>query len=833
MAKTAENESKESWREDLETLCDGLIGDKIVYFPIRHHSPACALHLSRLIEEKKPAAILVEGPKSLSHYIEDLGKPDLVAPVALFSQYVDRKGHTLSTEGKAERPEAPPPRFSAYYPLCDYSPELVAIREGHRVGAKVAFCDLDYAKQVIVEHRSEENDSGQTISLFDERHLARSRYLIELAKRTGCRDTNELWDRLFESAFCHEDTEDFVRKVATYCFFARVNTDEEDLRSDGTLARESHMWKCIESARKRLRRQKEDRPLLVVTGGFHTPPFVLKQVKAKSEKEPGSRIDDKDILHAIIPYSFEHLDALNGYAAGMPSPNYYQRIWETAMSSAQADLEEVSRSFLVELPQRTREAKLAQPLSTADAIAAHQQACHLARFRGNPGPMREDMLDGIRGSFVKGSLDAEGAIVFSLACRMLCGDAIGRLPEGTRTHPLIEDFRDRAAQVGLKLETSETRSKALSIYEKKKHRQVSGFFHSLQFLGVPFARFTAGPDFVSGANLSLRIEHWDYAWSPHTDSALIELTPKGTTIQEAVLTILHERQAEIEKGGAAEGSRDAVELLLVCCRLGLHEHARRFSPFVHERIRQDGILEDSVQATARLDQLHHFRSPLENERLEELPHILQAAYSRSCYLLISLANLPEERVTGALSSLATLRELVSGNENEDLLDAELLWQSADSVNKRSGLEPSLAGGVFGILFSGGKRTREDLIAAIEGWRLSRDAKGNALGRYLFGLFALCRELTWNDHSLMERITESIASWPEEEFYRSLPDLRLAFAQHTPQETDRVGKLIARIGSIDSIGDWYNREVDEEFVSQCVRVATRAVESLKEDCLETF
>ncbi|MCA9410799.1 MAG: hypothetical protein KC944_06295, partial [Candidatus Omnitrophica bacterium] len=67
----------------------------------------------------------------------------------------------------------------------------------------------------------------------------------------------------------------------------------------------------------------------------------------------------------------------------------------------------------------------------------------------------------------------------------------------------------------------------------------------------------------------------------------------------------------------------------------------------------------------------------------------------------------------------------------------------------------------------------------------------------------------------------------------LPDLRLAFAQHTPQETDRVGKLIARIGSIDSIGDWYNREVDEEFVSQCVRVATRAVESLKEDCLETF
>ncbi|MBA4043934.1 MAG: hypothetical protein C0471_05885, partial [Erythrobacter sp.] len=30
--------------------------------PVRHHSPACAAHLERLIVEVKPAAVLVEGP---------------------------------------------------------------------------------------------------------------------------------------------------------------------------------------------------------------------------------------------------------------------------------------------------------------------------------------------------------------------------------------------------------------------------------------------------------------------------------------------------------------------------------------------------------------------------------------------------------------------------------------------------------------------------------------------------------------------------------------------------------------------------------------------------
>ena len=35
---------------------------QVVYFPVRHHSPACALHLQRTIDSFRPELILIEGP---------------------------------------------------------------------------------------------------------------------------------------------------------------------------------------------------------------------------------------------------------------------------------------------------------------------------------------------------------------------------------------------------------------------------------------------------------------------------------------------------------------------------------------------------------------------------------------------------------------------------------------------------------------------------------------------------------------------------------------------------------------------------------------------------
>jgi len=324
------------WQDELELLYTQLHSDKVCYLPIRHHSPACAWHVREKILELKPASILIEGPESLSSYIKTLAHPEPVAPVALYTH----------------------------------------------IGAKVAFCDLDYPEQILAEAQQKENKTAT--SLLREHLLSQNEYLKALAENTDCRDFNEFWDKSFEGSFLDTNGDQFWKEVVTYCYFARINTPKSDLQNDGTLARERRMWELIQSEKKRLK--KSDRTLMVITGGFHTPPLALGNIDQKV-KLPSHYAKEEDLICAPISYSFKLLDALNGYGAGMPSPEYYQSLWEHPEKDLTKRCEDVTRSFLSLLAHKSREEKLTQILSTADVIAAYQQACLLARFRGNSGPM--------------------------------------------------------------------------------------------------------------------------------------------------------------------------------------------------------------------------------------------------------------------------------------------------------------------------------------------------------------------------------------------------------------------------------------------------------------
>src|SRR5687767_12603682 len=62
---------------------------RVVYFPVRHHSPACAWHVDRLIWEVKPDAVLIEGPRDASGIIPLLTHKQTKFPVAIYTTYVE------------------------------------------------------------------------------------------------------------------------------------------------------------------------------------------------------------------------------------------------------------------------------------------------------------------------------------------------------------------------------------------------------------------------------------------------------------------------------------------------------------------------------------------------------------------------------------------------------------------------------------------------------------------------------------------------------------------------------------------------------------------------
>ena len=145
--------------KQVRDLASRMIRDDLIVFPVRHHSPACALHVLRLFAEIKPCAVLVEGPRSFSPLIASLTHNDTVAPVALYTYAVWK---TRDDGGEpAER------RLAAYYPFCDYSPELVALREAKRTGVPARFIDLDYADQAQFDETDGDDDNDESASLLD------------------------------------------------------------------------------------------------------------------------------------------------------------------------------------------------------------------------------------------------------------------------------------------------------------------------------------------------------------------------------------------------------------------------------------------------------------------------------------------------------------------------------------------------------------------------------------------------------------------------------------------------------------------------------------------
>lgn len=820
----------QAWREELEAWLPKLTSGPCVYFPVRHHSPACSRHLQNLIEELKPEAILIEGPAQFTLLIPLILKPTTRTPFAVYTQFIDskRQVHPVPAEG----PDLGPSRFAAYYPFCDYSPELVALRAGAKLNCRLRFIDLNYAEQVMAEHANEaQSPTPRVESLLREHYLQRSAYLRALARETGCRSSNELWDHLFEAQLVSPAAEKFIRETAAYCFFARQDTAREQMEADGTFPREAAMAEAIRHELDEITKAGRTRPgcVIAVTGGFHT--VVLPGLVESQPRAAKPAASEPTPIH-LIRYSFDQLDALNGYAAGMPSPLYYHEVWNEAGDNGAAAYEKVAARLLVEIGALTRSKGLQIALSTADEIAALQQAQLLALLRGHPGPLREDLLDGIRSCFVKGSLDAEGEVVMGIAHHVLTGTQIGDIPPEAGECPIVTNFREQAKRLRMNLEDSVRRKLSLEIYRNKNHRTASRFLHSLEFIKVPFGALHGGPDFVRGTQLHLLLEHWDYAWSPATEAALVNASIYGATVEEAALNRLREAIAKLDEEAKGRSAGAAVEMLVRACRMGLQAYAGEILEQLASRLGEDPSFVSTVNAAMQLLLLWQSREPLEAHDLKEIPNLIRTAYYRCCYLVPGLSRCPEAEAADTLQALLTLRELLAAGR-EELLDPEIFRDQAKATWKLTETSPVIAGGLCGLLRSASNVSEEELASATAGHIGGSNGDWRTRVGFLQGVLTTCRETAWQSRSFMEAINGLLAGCDESDFLRALPELRLAFANLTPRETDKVGAVVASIHGKDDLGSVMNFDVSESELERSRRLSQMVLSSLESDGLGEF
>ena len=719
-----------------------------VFVGVRHHSPACARLVAATIRAQRPAYVLVEGPADFNERIDELLLGHEL-PVALFS-YSDR--------------------HASWSPFCDYSPEWVAITEGRRCGARVRFIDLPAWHEACrgVGNR------------YADAELRYAEVVERLCREFAVDNVDALWDHLFE---CEAEP----RGMAEYFDLLRGTTDADE----GDSAREEYMARWVRAAV----RDAGDAPVVVVTGGFHTA-----ALKAKLDGDAEwPEVPDRDGgAGYLVPYSHARLDAFTGYQSGMPSPGYYQEVWEAGARRA-AD-------WLVE-SVATRLRRRHQPVSTADLIAARTQAGALARLRGHENPTRTDVLDGLTSTLIsedltqpppwtrRGALRPGAHPALVEMVEALRGDKVGRLHPDTPAPPLVDAVQELLRAHGLDREGKV----ALDLTDAEALER-SRILHRLRVLRIPGFERTSGPSAGTAPRLD---EQWTLRPVEERLTALIEAAENGATLEEAAGVALERRSRHAQLEQLAGILFDAV----LCGISTLSDHVRES---LNAGVGQTGDLAALGHVLTVVVGLWRHDGVFGSRKDPLLGSVIDTGTTRVLWLIEGLHGGSAPADPRRIAAMVATRDAVLHARAALSLDAVDVTGVATRVSDDVEAPPDLRGAALGLAWALGAKPDVRKARGIE-----------ALGDWLAGLFAVAREEVLASPDLVGVLDELVSAMTEEEFLVALPALRLAFGYFPPQERETIAAAVLAHRGVEGSARGVTRlRVDPVVVAEAMAVEKR-------------
>lgn len=729
---------------------------------VRHHSPACARLVAARIRALRPAHVLIEGPADFNERLAELYLPHQ-PPLAIFSYLCGESRYSAS-----------------WSPLAEHSPEWQALQVAREVGAQPRFIDLPAWHTAFVDTPNRYAD------VTEEQHDARARaYEAELARRTGVEGRDALWDHLFEDEAA---VDELAPQLRTYFHLLRG----DDPGSAGNQARELMMARWIAWAMAR-----RDGPVLVVCGGYHAPALeqlwpTLPSGKQPAVPAPAPESADTDgtpdmprFGSFLVPYTFKRLDALTGYASGMPSPAWRQWVWEHGNRKA-------GELALQGIVRRLRERKL--PVSTADLKGVHLRTLALSHLRGHRQPLRNDWLDALAGALLKDGLEAplpwsyDGPLLPGTDPQLvemmdvLAGDSRGRLAPGTPQPPLVQDVSEELHKHAIRLQ-GQLQVDLLS----PAGRPQSRILHRLRLLAIPGIQRSAGPDSaLAGATR----ETWQLAQPLEQSAALIEAGAYGPTLREAATARLEELLRQ-----SADDIGQLVKLLDLAAWAGLQPLSRRLLADLAAAVAREARFEVLAPALRTLFVLYRHGQHLEMSDAEVLRTLLESGFDRALWLLEPAARLaPAERqahLNGqiALCELACT-SLAAASPADAVTPLHLSPQRAIAVWQRKAAQPEAdpasRGAALGALIRCAQPVDDSAL------HLLADMSAASLGDALAGLLALAREQLAHNDEFIAGLDRLLQGLNDVDFIQALPGLRDALGWLPTLERARLADAVLEL-----------------------------------------
>ncbi|MFD9653149.1 vWA domain-containing protein [Streptomyces mirabilis] len=602
---------------------------------VRHHSPALAAAVPGMLSAAAPEVLLIELPEEFAPWLEYLGDPATVPPVAL--------------AGSREHGGV------VFLPFAEFSPELAAIRWARDSGVPVVPFDLPLAARDVEERArevAEEPGAGRAGG-------GRGRLAAALRARAGGRTEDDLWARLVESGAPGAAPEELRRAALLVGWALRADTGE-DAVDPYDLRREANM-------RGRLAEYSGRRTAAVI-GAFHAPALLragcgpvgsgagpVGSIVGPVGSGAGSAQDIPSVVTSLVPYSYPLLDERSGYPAGIRDPEWQQGVFRAAGEPGRLD--ELLTATAVRICAAVREA--GHPSGPADAREVVRVARDLATLRGLPAAGRGELVEAVQTVLTQGQLLGRGRVVAAAMERVLVGDRQGRLAPGTPRSGLGPAVEGLLAELSLPSPTAPARRELrLDALRSELDRRREICLRRMAVCRVPYGDEAGLTGVGDGAALTTR---WTVTWTPSTAAMLDVTGVHGVTLEQAAGGVLARRRAAERR----DGGPTAAQVLA-----GLEDAARCALPgLASERLTEvvellptSGTLPEllgGLDLLSRIGAGHvpGLPAPWEKERIEAAHEELGAAGVRALDGLTGSTDTADAR---ALVDLATRVDCAGG-----------------------------------------------------------------------------------------------------------------------------------------------------------------------------
>ncbi|GAA2257802.1 DUF5682 family protein [Streptomyces atrovirens] len=458
---------------------------------VRHHSPALAVAVPRLLDAAGAEAVCVELPADFQPWLPYLSDPRTTAPVALAGAYADGR--------------------LRLYPLADFSPELAAIRWARDRGAEAICCDLPLTAP---EWTTGPETTG--------------------AEAAGA-DVDGLWDRTVE-VLAPGSAPDAVRRAALgFGLAVRRDRAAHGGIAAVDLARETHMRRAAAAA------GAGERRVAAVIGAFHAPGLTGEGGATTAGQAAGA---GSPVVTSLVPYAFALLDPRSGYPAGIRDPR-----WQQAVLDAGGDpgrIRDAAARLVAEVCREIRAA--GHTAGTGEAIETLRLACDLGTLRGLAAPGRDELLEAVTSVLGQGG-PPPGRVLETV----LVGTGRGRLAPGTPRSGLGPWVEAELASLRLPGPGGTGhREVRLSPLRSALDARREILLQRLKECGVGYAEPVEVSAVGEGSALTTR---WRAAWTPSVAARLDLVGVRGVTAAQAAEGTLRANHRRATESGGVTPAR--------------------------------------------------------------------------------------------------------------------------------------------------------------------------------------------------------------------------------------------------------------------------------------